>query len=270
MTLTGFLPVTSFRFPLDALLRPYVEQYAPGALISAVEFCRTPGGHLPNVPLMLDSGGFEALNPGANVTDHASGAALTTHDGHVITPERLLDLQRTVRPAVAVTLDFPAPAHLPEEERERRWALGLRCAEWTLSRQRTGVYAAVQPGQQPGPFLVLNPDGLALGGLAPLARQRDLIVWHVQTLRALMPPGMPLHVFGLGHPDTIHAVLTAGATSVDSSSPQRLAASGRTWHGQVISDPAPHERLNLAVVNLLTALRADVPLHLHPRWALHA
>ncbi|MFN3304681.1 MAG: hypothetical protein ACK44A_13305, partial [Roseateles sp.] len=35
MTLHGFIPVLTHRFPLDALLTPYVERYAPAALISA-------------------------------------------------------------------------------------------------------------------------------------------------------------------------------------------------------------------------------------------
>lgn len=34
---TGFLLVLTFRFPLDELLAPYVEVYAPGVLISGTE-----------------------------------------------------------------------------------------------------------------------------------------------------------------------------------------------------------------------------------------
>ncbi|MFT2722089.1 hypothetical protein ACMT4L_19050 [Deinococcus sp. A31D244] len=35
---TGLLLVLTFRFPLDELLAPYVETYAPGMLISGAEF----------------------------------------------------------------------------------------------------------------------------------------------------------------------------------------------------------------------------------------
>lgn len=35
---TGLLLVLTFRFPLDELLAPYVEVYAPGGLISGTEF----------------------------------------------------------------------------------------------------------------------------------------------------------------------------------------------------------------------------------------
>ncbi len=267
MTLHGFIPVLTHRFPLDALLTPYVERYAPAALISAAELRAAPGAPLPALPLMIDSGGYQALDAHATVVDTGPFAALHVPGAVPLTPLDVYDLQRSARAAVCFTLDFPSPATATTDERVRRLHLGERNALWALSQIRPGtLYASVQPGQDLTAVLAARPDGIALGGLAPHSADRDRLRHEIRTVRAQLPAGLPLHVFGLGHPDSIHAALSAGATTVDSSSPQRMAASGRAWTGEVIPDAAPHERLRLAVTNLLTALHADVPLALHPAW----
>ena len=61
---------------------------------------------------------------------------------------------------------------------------------------------------------------------------------------------LPLHVFGVGQPDTVRAIFAAGATSCDASSCQRQAASGKSWGMDSIGDASPLERLHLAVASL--------------------
>ncbi len=262
----GFLPVLTFRFPLDELLAPYVEAYAPGVLISVTEFLAAPDAPRPGVPLLLDSGGANALDPAAQVVDEGWCGVLVTASGHRVHPLDVLDTARTTRAAGQCTLDFPCPDRLGTAEQERRWALGERNAAYALRQARTGLmYASVQPGQPLDAILSHHPDGVALGGLVPHAHDRARLAHEVRQVRAQIG-SRPLHVFGVGHPDSIRAVTEAGATSVDSSSPQRTAAAGRSWAGDRVDDPSPPERLRLAVSNLLSALDAPLPLQAFPLW----
>ncbi|GAA5501098.1 hypothetical protein Dxin01_00829 [Deinococcus xinjiangensis] len=267
----GFIPVYTYRFPLDQLLRPYLEQLFPAALLSVTELRERGEQALPQMPLFIDSGGFLALNTDVTIQEEGGLGVLVQPNGQTISPRSIYDEQRwAVRPnfpVTAFTLDFPAPACAAAAERERRGALTISNARWTLSQIRPfRVFASLQPGLSPAEVLDLQPDGLALGGLAPYSADRERIRHEVRAMRALMPPSLPLHVFGLGHPQSVRAALEAGATTVDSSAPQRLAADGRSWTGEAVTDPNSAERLALALSNLLTVSRAEVPLHLHPLW----
>jgi helicase len=72
----------------------------------------------------------------------------------------------------------------------------------------------------------------------------------------------PLHVFGLGKPETTAKLFEMGVDSVDSSSYVRLAADGRLWSrpDERLEDPMVTDRLNLAIRNLAMATRAELPL----------
>ena len=263
----GFVPVLTFRFPLDELLVPYVERLSPAALYSAAELPHRRKRAFPRLPLLIDSGGYAALDRQNQVQDEGGLGVLVFPDGMRLTPQSVQAMQGE-HAHTGFTLDFPCPAGADEGERARRHALSLANARWALSQPRSFLlYASVQPGQDPTPFLAMRPDGLALGGLAPFSRDRERLIREVLALRAQMPAALPLHVFGIGHPESVRAVLEAGATSVDSSACQRLAADGRSWTGETLTDPSPNERLRLALSNLLTVTHAQVPLSLHPLWS---
>ncbi|MBI0446863.1 queuine tRNA-ribosyltransferase family protein [Deinococcus sp. DB0503] len=253
----GFIPVLSPRFGLDTLLAPYAARLSGYALVSLPELRAAPLSrlHLPPLGLLIDSGGYGALQPGSTVLTLEDGrGALKLPGGETITPEDVWQAARDHGASVSFTLDFPART---EEERARRDPLSLANARWALRQPRTGLlYASVQPGQDLAPLLELHPDGLALGGLVHHARDHARLHDEVWRVRAQVGPHLPLHVFGIGHPEGVCAVMRAGATSVDSSGPQRRAADSRTWDGVFIPDPAPHERLRLAVLNLAASVRA--------------
>jgi len=245
---TGFIPALSPRFPLDRLLSPYVQRLCTHVLISVPEWRRAPVA--PQLPLLLDSGGFAALSPGATVEERGGLGILCLADGTEITPQDVHALQ-CGHAAVGFTLDFPG--RLPDPDRDR---LSLANARWALTQPRAFVlYASVQPGQHLCEVLALAPDGIALGGLAPHSGDRGYLQTEIRRVRDQIGP-LPLHVFGLGHPESVRAAMEAGATSVDSTSPQRHAADGRHFGGAHVPGPALHERLTLAVQNLQAALEA--------------
>lgn len=246
-----FVPVLSPRFPLDHLLAPYAARLCGHALISVPELRHNPSFPPVPMPLWIDSGGYTLLSdPQASVSEHSGLGHITLGSGFTLTPQSVHDAQRGAH--TGFTLDLPSTSSVTDTERRRRAQLSLNNAQWAFTQPRTGrLYASVQPGQDLAPYLELHPDGIAMGGLAPHSRDRDHLSRAVRHVRDQMPSSMPLHVFGLGHPESVRAAIRAGATSTDSSGPQRRAASGQGWTpGAPLTDPAPHERLHLAVLNL--------------------
>ena len=249
----NFIPALSPRFELDHLLLPYAERLCVAVLLSAAEYT-TPGFHFSRAPLWLDSGGFAALHPDSEVTTHANQGHLLRPGHPAITPQSVHELARTLGAQVEFTLDFPTR---DETSRVRHHQLSTENALWALSQPRERqVYAAVQPGQDIQSILQARPDGIGLGGLVPFARDLTRLHQEVSHLRRQLPDHLPLHVFGIGHPEALKVIRDAGATSADSSSAQRTAVSGRTWDETPIPDPSLPERLHLAVRNLQRCLEA--------------
>ncbi len=264
----GFVPVLTFRFRVDELLIPYVESLCPAALYSVPELRHRQGRAFPRVPLLIDSGGYAALNAQNRVEEENGLGVLVFQDGFRLSPQDVHAVQSEYA-TVGFTLDFPCRADMDDQERARRNRLSEANTLWALARPRNFLlYACVQPGQSADVYLEAGADGIALGGLAPFSTDRTFLTDQVRQARAVLPNGFPLHVLGIGHPESVRAVLAAGATSVDSSSPQRHAASGRSWTGTHLPDASVPEQLRLALSNLLTVQHASVPLHLHPLWNL--
>ena len=88
----------------------------------------------------------------------------------------------------------------------------------------------------------------------PRAKDRNFIISCVEAVRKEIPD-LPLHVFGLGHPEFIEDLFSAGVDSIDSSAYVRAAADGKSWFDPdvTLSDPSPTDRLRLAMENLAFA-----------------
>lgn len=272
----AYVPVTTFgdRFPLDDLIRPYLRRLAPAVMVSA-HYARQMT-EAPDLPVLMDSGGFAALFEDAVVVERRGVGVIERPgaDGEkgVIEPRGVLELQERLA-EVAFTLDFPIPPGLGAAEAERRLALTVANARWALENRRRRdlpLYGCVQgwdpesAGRCAREMSGAGFDGLAIGGLVPRARDPALVDAWVDAVRSELPDG-PLHVFGLGEPAVVRRLFERGVQSVDSSSYVRLAASGRSWGtaGQ-LGDPSPTERLHLALCNLAAATGAALPLSAAP------
>lgn len=254
-----FVPAICPRFPLDALLAPYARRLSADLLISVPELLRS---HVPDAArLWVDSGGYALLaDPAAQVSESLGLGSLVLAD-LTVTPQLVFQLQAQ-HAHVGFTLDFPTPEGAGEDERRRRDALSLANARWAARQERRfRLFVCAQPEQDLAPLLDLAPDGIALGGLAPLSRHPEVIHARVTAARAALPPHLPLHVFGIGHPDSVRAAHAAGASSVDSTGPQRRAVDGADWSGVRLSGPSTPERLTLAVRNLQASLKAGEGEH---------
>jgi queuine/archaeosine tRNA-ribosyltransferase len=265
----AYIPVTTFgdAYPLDALIQPYLPRLAPAVMVS-FHYAQAMKKK-PRIPVLIDSGGFAALFQGAEIVEEHGLGILRVPDGDKIdelTPMRVLDFQEQ-HADVAFTLDFPIPPDMDRHEADRRMRLTCVNAIWALENRRRKemrLFACVQ-GLDAVDYLQVAGelaghafDGFAIGGLVPRARDRDLI--EAVVVGVLERIGdRPLHVFGMGKPETTQRLFDLGVDSVDSSSYVKMAADGKTWaQGTPPDDPATTDRLLLALSNLAEASK-DTP-----------
>jgi queuine/archaeosine tRNA-ribosyltransferase len=268
----AFLPVTTFgeKYPLDDLVRPYLARLAPAAMVSYYYARKIE--ELPRLPLFVDSGGFVSLFESARVVEQDGLGVIEVSRGdevEVIHPAEVLDLQERVGD-VGFTLDFPIPPGMDAPAARRRFELTIRNAFWALENRRRRdlpLYGCVQAwdaesAREAARTLARAPfAGMAIGGLVPRARDRDLVRAIVEAVREEITD-RPIHVFGLGKPETVDLLFELGVDSVDSSSYVKLAADGKLWNDPEVrfSEPSVTDRLHLALCNLAVACGKALPL----------
>jgi tRNA-guanine family transglycosylase len=268
----AYIPVTTFgkKYPLDALIQPYLPRLSQAVMVS-YHYARQMKQR-PRLPLLIDSGGFATLFEGTRIIEEGGLGVLEipTEDGaEHLHPMDVLDFQEQ-NADVAFTLDFPIPPKTDRVEAERRQQLTIANAIWAVRnrrRQDLRLFACIQSWDESSAArcaaqLATHPfDGFAIGGLVPRARNFDLVTSIIAAAQSEVGD-RPLHVFGLGKPETTWRLFELGVDSVDSSSYVKLAADGRLWENPdfQLADPATPDRLRLAISNLATASRIRLPL----------
>ncbi len=269
----AYIPVTTFgaRYPLDDLIRPYLPRLAPALMVS-YHYAKQMKVR-PELPLLIDSGGFASLFKGAKIRKQGGVGILKIprEDGgeDILTPSDVLAFQEA-NADVAFTLDFPIPPSMDAREAKQRLELTVLNAQWALENRRSRtlkLYACIQGLNFDGYVLCAKElvkagfDGFAIGGLVPRVSDRKEIYRIVEAIRTIAED-RPIHVFGLGKPDLTDQLFSLGVQSVDSSSYVKLAADGRSWKQPEITlqDATPMERLQLALSNLAFAGKRNLPL----------
>jgi queuine/archaeosine tRNA-ribosyltransferase len=268
-----YLPVTTYgeKYPLDNLVRPFLPRLASAVMVS-YHYAKQAKDH-PGVPMFVDSGGFASLFEWAAVMERDGLGVIELQQPEVkeeISPAAVLDFQERAAD-VAFTLDFPIPPALAEAEGPLRQRLTIANAIWALHNKRRRdlpLYACVQGWDSTSyaacsaAYMGEQFDGIAIGGLVPRIKNRDLLLEVVRTVRS-QHPDKPLHVFGLGQPDLVKSLFEAGADSVDSSAYVKLAADGISWGGKrtcTNDSLSPLDRMHLALANLAMASERSLPL----------
>lgn len=271
-----FIPVTTFgkKYPLDGLIRPYLPRLAQAVLVSYHYAKQMAVNERPQIPLMVDSGGFASLFDNTRLIEK-EGLGILEISGEngieEITPCSVLDFQEEVAD-IAFTLDFPIPPQLESnrEEADRRLSLTVQNALWALENRRRKtmpLFASIQAWDEESARKSARSlagkgfDGFALGGMVPRLQNFKKVLSIVRTIREEIGQ-TPLHVFGIGKPELISVLFRIGVDSVDSSSYVKYAAQGMLWGKEttVILDPSPMDRLHLALSNLAMATGTSLPL----------
>jgi queuine tRNA-ribosyltransferase len=217
-------------------------------------------------PMMTDSGGFQIFSLGGSEDGDGAdrrplvelteeGALFRSHiDGsmHLLTPERSIEIQRSLGADIVVALDECPPSGLDHAATARSLALTHRWAERSLAAfdreddGRQALYGVIQGGVYPdlrreGADFVGGRSffGVAVGGCLPAGRE-DLPLYEVFAMATRgLDRSRPVHLLGIGGVRDVWEGVACGVDTFDCVHPTRIAR-----HGGALAR-APGGRLNL-------------------------
>jgi helicase len=265
--LPTFMPVTTFgaKYPLDNLVRPYLPRLASAVMVS-VHYAKQRTSEAMPLPLFVDSGGYASLFENARVVEENGLGVLEIKTDSGVERTTVDDVLRfqEEHAEIAATLDFPIPPGMDMDEAELRLELTVANARWAIENRRRAdllLFGCIQAwdaesAKRCAEALATLPfDGFAIGGLVPRYRNRDLMESIINEVRWAIGDA-PLHVFGLGKPETLSWLIELGVDSTDSSSYVKMAADGRGLDQELPQDQSQIERMKLALDHLSSAFEA--------------
>jgi len=206
-------------------------------------------------PIITDSGGFQAYSlirqngkygymNDKGITFQPEGSDRKFH----LTPEKSIQLQVSYGADILVCLDdcthVDDPFETQQESVGRTIAWARRCKDefQNLMRQkrlppekRPLLFGVIQGGgfhelrkQCADALLDMGFDGFGYGGW-PLDGKGNLLVDIVRYTRELVPPELPMHALGIGHPANVVDCARMGYDIFDSAMPTRDARHFRLY-----------------------------------------
>ena len=194
-------------------------------------------------PILTDSGGFQvfSLAPLRKITEEGVRFQSPLDGSEVeLTPERSMDMQRTLRSDIAMAFDdctpYPATEAQARESMERsmRWAARGH-AHYYRDEPPGGLFGIVQGGMHTSlrlasleSLMQRNWPGLAVGGLAvgePEAERLRIL----EEVVPYMPADRPRYLMGVGFPEDIIAAVARGIDMFDCVIPTRHARNGHLF-----------------------------------------
>ena len=203
--------------------------------------------------ILTDSGGFQiySLSDFRKIDDN--GVEFKSHlDGskHYFTPEKIVDIQRSIGSDIMMVLDVCPPADATYEEHLKavnittQWA--QRCLIHLKDRgPKYGFNQIISPIIQGGTskelrkisaeqLIELDASMYAIGGLA-VGEPKEEMLKTVEFLDDIMPKEKPRYLMGVGTPEDLIECITLGVDMFDCVIPTRNARNGQlfTTHGKV-------------------------------------
>ena len=202
-------------------------------------------------PILTDSGGFQVFSLSANRKLKEDGAHFRSHiDGskHVFTPEKVVDIQRSIGSDIMMALDECPPGTsdysyarksltLTENWLKRGWKhfcetepkYGYSQAFFPI------VQGCVYPDlrRESARFVAdLGAEGNAIGGLA-LGEPVEQMYEMIEVVNEILPTDRPRYLMGVGTPENILEAIDRGVDMMDCVMPTRNGRNGMlfTRHG---------------------------------------
>ncbi len=202
-------------------------------------------------PILTDSGGFQVFSLSDNRKLTEEGAHFRSHiDGskHLFTPERVVDIQRSIGADIMMALDECPPGtadfsyarkslHLTQRWLERGWK------HFNETEGRYGYRQAFFPIVQGVVYPELRRDaarhvadlgaeGNAIGGLA-VGEPTEKMYEMIEVVNDILPQDRPRYLMGVGTPANILEAIDRGVDMMDCVMPTRNGRNGMlfTRHG---------------------------------------
>ncbi len=190
-------------------------------------------------PILTDSGGYQVFSLADLRGISEEGVVFKSHiDGssHLFTPEKVIDIQRSLGSDIMMVLDECTPYPCDEDYALKsndltvRWAERCRAQEERTTPRYLGqqsLFAIVQGSvfesirQSSAEALVsMGFDGYAIGGLS-VGEPADAMYRMTEVCTAILPPDRPRYLMGVGTPENILESIERGVDMFDCVLPTR-------------------------------------------------
>ena len=202
-------------------------------------------------PILTDSGGFQVFSLSSNRKLKEEGAYFRSHiDGskHLFTPEKVVDIQRSIGSDIMMALDECPPGTSDRAYATKSLALTHRWLRrgwdrFNATSPRYGHSQAFFPivqgctypdlRRESAKFVAdLGAEGNAIGGLA-VGEPAEVMYDMIEVVNEILPADRPRYLMGVGTPANILEALERGVDMMDCVMPTRNARNGMlfTSHG---------------------------------------
>ena len=201
-------------------------------------------------PILTDSGGFQVYSLSGVRTIREEGVTFQSHiDGskHLFTPERSMDIQRSIGADIVMAFDECAPnpsEHAYAREamaRTHRWL--KRCqTHFDSQHPKYGYHQSLFPIVQGSTYKDLRVEsaefvaslgcaGNAIGGLS-VGEEAEVMYEMTQVVCDILPKDKPRYLMGVGTPADILECIGLGVDMFDCVMPTRNARNGMCFTTQ--------------------------------------
>lgn len=202
-------------------------------------------------PILTDSGGFQVFSLSSNRKLKEEGAYFRSHiDGskHLFTPEKVVDIQRSIGSDIMMALDECPPGTSDRAYATKSLALTHRWLRrgwdrFNATSPRYGhsqtffpiVQGCTYPDlrRESAKFVAdLGAEGNAIGGLA-VGEPAEVMYDMIEVVNEILPADRPRYLMGVGTPANILEAIERGVDMMDCVMPTRNARNGMlfTSHG---------------------------------------
>lgn len=196
------------------------------------------------LPILTDSGGFQVFSLSSNRKLKEEGAFFRSHiDGskHLFTPEKVVDIQRSIGSDIMMALDECPPGTSDRTYATKSLALTHRWLRrgwdhFNATSPRYGhsqtffpivqgcTYADLR--RESAKFVAdLGAEGNAIGGLA-VGEPAEVMYDMIEVVNEILPADRPRYLMGVGTPANILEAIERGVDMMDCVMPTRNARNG--------------------------------------------
>ncbi|GAP72880.1 tRNA-guanine transglycosylase [Candidatus Symbiothrix dinenymphae] len=198
-------------------------------------------------PILTDSGGFQVFSLAENRKLKEEGAEFRSHiDGskHLFTPEKVVDIQRSIGADIIMAFDECTPGDADYEYAKKSLALTERWLDrcWARFNATEGKYGYAQslfPIIQGCVYTDLRQraaenvaskwaDGNAIGGLA-VGEPTEKMYEMLEVVNAILPQDKPRYLMGVGTPANLLEAIERGVDMFDCIMPTRNGRNGQLF-----------------------------------------
>lgn len=195
-------------------------------------------------PILTDSGGFQVFSLSSNRKLKEEGAYFRSHiDGskHLFTPEKVVDIQRSIGSDIMMALDECPPGTSDYDYAKKSLALTTRWLDrgwkhFNATEPKYGhsqaffpiVQGCVYPylRRESAKFVAdLGAEGNAIGGLA-VGEPAEKMYEMIEIVNEILPQDKPRYLMGVGTPANILEAIDRGVDMMDCVMPTRNGRNG--------------------------------------------